>query len=150
MLCLYALLGVITGVAAAGFVRGLHLLEDVFDKIAERYTRHILGMLLVGVLMYALMQRFGHYYVEGVGYATVEVILLGQLAGAGLLFLLFLCKLLATTLSLVVRFFGCDLLRPPYIWGRRSGARLRPRFPPFICRSPSTFRPLPWWAWERW
>ena len=99
-LCLYALLGAITGVAAAGFVRGLHLLEDLFDKIRERYTRHVLGMLLVGVLMYALLQRFGHYYVEGVGYATIQVILLGQLVGAGLLFLLFLCKLVATTLSL--------------------------------------------------
>ena len=99
-LCLYALLGAITGVAAAGFVRGLHLLEDLFEKIKERYTRHALGMLLVGLLMYALMQRFGRYYVEGVGYATVQAILLGQLAGAGLLFLLFFCKLLATTLSL--------------------------------------------------
>src|SRR5271154_4586503 len=99
-LCLYALLGAITGVAAAGFVRGLHLLEDLFDKIKERYTRHILGMLLVGVLMYALQRRFGQYYVEGVGYATVQAILLGQLAGAGLLFLLFLSKLLATSLSL--------------------------------------------------
>ena len=100
VLCLYALLGVVTGVAAAGFVRGLHLLEDLFDKIKERYTRHVLGMLLVGLLMYGLMQRFGHYYVEGVGYATVQAILLGQLAAAGLLFLLFLCKLLATTVSL--------------------------------------------------
>ena len=90
----------VIGVAAAGFVRGLHLLEDLFDKIKERYTRHALGMLLVGVLIYVLMQHFGHYYVEGVGYATVQAILLSQLAGVGLLFLLFLCKLLATTLSL--------------------------------------------------
>src|SRR5262249_5101807 len=40
------------------------------------------------------------YYVEGVGYATVQAILLGQLSGAGLLLLLFVCKLLATSLSL--------------------------------------------------
>jgi CIC family chloride channel protein len=100
ILCLYALLGAITGVAAAGFVRGLHLLEDLFEKIAEPYTRHVLGMALVGALIYALMQHFGHYYVEGVGYATVQAILLGQLSAVGLLFLLFLCKLLATTLSL--------------------------------------------------
>ena len=32
----------------------------------------MLGMLLVGVLIYALMRRFGHYYVEGVGYATIQ------------------------------------------------------------------------------
>jgi chloride channel protein, CIC family len=99
-LCLYALLGAVIGLAAAGFVRGLHVAEDLFEKIAERYTRHVVGMLLVGVLMYALLEAFGHYYVEGVGYATVQAILMGQLAGAGLLLLLFICKLLATSLSL--------------------------------------------------
>src|SRR5271165_5365325 len=35
---LYALLGAVCGIAAAGFVRGLHLLENLFDKIRERYT----------------------------------------------------------------------------------------------------------------
>src|SRR6202167_5225247 len=34
-LCLYALLGAITGIAAAGLVRGLHLAEDIFDKIKQ-------------------------------------------------------------------------------------------------------------------
>ncbi|MBS0222711.1 MAG: chloride channel protein [Proteobacteria bacterium] len=99
-LCLYALLGAIIGVAAAGFVRGLHFAEDLFDRIKERYTRHIVGMLLVGILIYALQQQFGHYYVEGVGYATVQAILIGQLSAASLLLLLFFCKVLATSLSL--------------------------------------------------
>jgi CIC family chloride channel protein len=99
-LCLYAALGVIVGGAAAAFVRGLHVVEDLFDRIAGRYLRHVCGMLLVGILIYALQQSFGHYYVEGVGYATVQAILLGQLSGAGLLVLLFVCKLLATSLSL--------------------------------------------------
>jgi CIC family chloride channel protein len=56
--------------------------------------------LLVGSLIYALQRNFGHYYVEGVGYATVQAILLGQLSATALLFLLFLCKMLATSLSL--------------------------------------------------
>ncbi len=99
-LCLYTLLGAITGVAAAGFVRGLHLAEDLFEKIKGNYIRHVLGMLLVGILIYALQQGFGHYYVEGVGYSTVQAILLGQLTAIGLLILLFLCKVLATSLSL--------------------------------------------------
>ena len=38
----------------------------------------MLGMLLVGVLIYALLRESGHYYVEGVGYATIQAILLGQ------------------------------------------------------------------------
>jgi CIC family chloride channel protein len=100
LLFLYALLGVITGLAATGFIRGLHFLEDQFDRIKGSYARHILGMLLVGVLIYLLQRNFGHYYVEGVGYATVQAIVFGQLAAAGLLALLFICKLFATTVSL--------------------------------------------------
>jgi CIC family chloride channel protein len=97
---LYAVLGALAGVAAAGFVRGLHLVEDLFDKIPGRYVRHVLGMLGVGVLIYVLQRQFGHYYVEGVGYATVQAILLGQLSAVGLLALLFACKLFATSVSL--------------------------------------------------
>jgi chloride channel protein, CIC family len=100
VLCLYAALGAVVGIAAAGFVRGLHLLEDLFDRIEGRYTRHVLGMLLVGVLIYVLQVRFGHYFVEGVGYATVQAIVTSQISVAGLLLLLFFCKGLATTMSL--------------------------------------------------
>ena len=76
LLVLYALLGAVTGVAAAAFIRGMHLTEDAFDKIPSGYARHMFGMLLVGVLMYVLYREAGHYYVEGVGYATIESILL--------------------------------------------------------------------------
>ena len=99
-LLLYIVLGVLTGLAAAAFIRGLHLVEDVFDKIPGRYLRHMIGMLLVGILMFLLFRYFGHYYVEGVGYATIQAILNGQLAGAGLLALLFVGKLSATSTSL--------------------------------------------------
>ena len=100
-LVLFAAVGALTGVAAAGFVRGLAWAEDTFDKIpGGYYVRHPLGMLLVGILIYALQRGFGHYYVEGVGYATVQAILLGQMTAAGLMLLLFVCKLAATSLSL--------------------------------------------------
>ena len=42
------------------------------------YVRHMLGMLLVGVIMYVLLLTTGHYHVEGVGYATVQDVLSGQ------------------------------------------------------------------------
>jgi len=100
LLVLYAALGALTGVAAAGFIRGLHLAEDLFDRIPLRYARHMLGMLLVGVLMYALFRTLGQYYVDGVGYATIESILVGHTSGVGLLALLFVCKALATSTSL--------------------------------------------------
>ena len=100
VLLLFALLGGLTGAASAGFIRGLHLVEDAFDKIGSRYLRHMLGMLLVGVMMYGLMRGFGQYYVDGVGYATIEAILSGRATTFWLLGLLFASKLLATSLSL--------------------------------------------------
>jgi CIC family chloride channel protein len=100
VLILFAVLGALSGFAAAGFIRGLHLAEDIFDKIKSRYWRHILGMLLVGVLMYALLRTFGQYYVDGVGYATVQAVLAGQISAFGLLALLGICKMLATSISL--------------------------------------------------
>lgn len=100
VLLLFALLGGLTGVAAAGFIRGLHLAEDIFDRIGSRYLRHALGMLLVGLMMYGLLRSAGQYYVDGVGYATIEAILSGRQASFWLLGLLFASKLMATSLSL--------------------------------------------------
>ena len=67
VLVLFAVLGALSGVAAAGFIRGLHLAEDLFDRLKSRYFRHMLGMLIVGVLMYILFRTLGEYYVDGVG-----------------------------------------------------------------------------------
>jgi CIC family chloride channel protein len=100
VLVLFAVLGALTGVAAAGFIRALHIAEDLFDKIKWRYLRHMLGMLAVGGLMYLLFRTLGQYYVDGVGYATVQAILANQASTFWLLALLFVCKVLATSLSL--------------------------------------------------
>ena len=100
LLALYTILGAVTGVAAAGFIRGLHIAEDLFDRIPWRYARHIFGMLLVGLLMYALFRTLGQYYVDGVGYATIESILVGHTSTVWLLAALFACKALATSASL--------------------------------------------------
>ncbi len=99
-LVLYGVLGGLCGIAAASFIRGLHWLEDRFDLIPGRYTRHAIGMTLVGVLLYALFRVAGHYYVDGVGYATIQATLGGTIVGGGFLMLLFACKLLATSCSL--------------------------------------------------
>lgn len=99
-LVLYAVLGALVGVAAAVFVRSLRWCEDVFERIPNSYLRHAFGMLLVGVLIYVLLVTSGHYFVEGVGYATIQAILAGQLNAGAFLMLLFACKLFATTVSL--------------------------------------------------
>jgi CIC family chloride channel protein len=100
VLLLFAVMGALSGVWAAGFIRGLHVTEDWFDRIKSPYLRHMLGMLMVGVLMYLLFCTLGQYYVDGVGYATVQTVLAGGMSSFLLLGLLSICKALATSLSL--------------------------------------------------
>ena len=97
---LYALLGALIGIAAAGFIRGLSFAEDTFERIRNPYLRNFVGMLSIGVMIYAFMVGAGHYFVEGVGYSTVQAILAGGLDLPELLILLFAAKLAATSISL--------------------------------------------------
>src|ERR1700758_1379104 len=62
-LLLFALLGALVGLAATAFVRGLSLAEDLFELINNAYIRHAAGMLVLGILMYGLLETKGHYYV---------------------------------------------------------------------------------------
>ncbi|MHB8477051.1 MAG: chloride channel protein [Steroidobacteraceae bacterium] len=100
VLILFAVLGALSGFAAAGFIRGLHLAEDLFDRIKFPYLRHMLGMMIVGLLMYTLFRSVGQYYVDGVGYATIQAVLAGQISAFWLLVLVGVCKALATSVSL--------------------------------------------------
>jgi CIC family chloride channel protein len=96
----FALLGALAGLAATAFIRGLTLAEHVFEHIRNPYLRHAAGMLGLGVLIYMLFRTAGHYYVEGVGYATIQAILSGGLGLPLLLVVLFVAKLTATSVSL--------------------------------------------------
>jgi CIC family chloride channel protein len=78
-------------------------------------------MLALGVLIYALWRGYGHYYVQGVGYATVQAILVGQLTLPALLLFLFVCKLFATTLSLGSGSSG-GIFSPSLFMGATIGA----------------------------
>ncbi len=101
LLPLYVLLGAICGLAAFAFVRLLHELEDLMEaRLPNPYFRAAVGFAILGCLMLLLQWTTGAYHVDGVGYGTIEEILLGRLDAAGLLFLLFAAKLFATSLSL--------------------------------------------------
>jgi chloride channel protein, CIC family len=100
-LVMFVVLGVLMGLLSVAFIRGLYGMEDLFEVIpGNYYTRHALGMLCVGVMMFLLLRNAGHYYVEGVGYATIMEILRGSLTSPWFLLLLAALKLLATCLSL--------------------------------------------------
>lgn len=46
----------VAGIAAAGFIRGLHLAEGQFDRIKNPYLRHAIGMSMMGAMMYACLR----------------------------------------------------------------------------------------------
>lgn len=122
VLLLFPFLGALMGLASVVFIRGLYWTEDLFDAMpGNYYTRHMLGMLCVGVMMYALLHYSGHYYIQGVGYATIVDILMGALGDPWFLALLFVLKLLATFLSLGSGASG-GVFSPSLFMGATAGA----------------------------
>lgn len=100
VLLLYPGLGILLGLVSALYIISIYAFEDFFEKRVpgNYYSRHMLGMLGVGIIMYVLFLGTGHYAIEGVGYATVQDILVGNVSW--FLLILFALKLLATSLTL--------------------------------------------------
>ena len=98
----YAALGILMGAASAFFVRVIYLAEDLFTEHSFKnpYLRHMSAMLVLGVLFALLLKFTGHYYIEGVGYSTVQDILTGSMTSLPLLLLLFTLKVVATSVTL--------------------------------------------------
>ncbi len=150
LLVLYAVLGIIIGLAATAFIRGLILAEDLFERIGNHYVRHMVGMLLVGVLIYAFAVGYGHYFVEGVGYATIQAILLGHLDGAGAVAAAVRRQALRNLGQSRLRAHRAGSSRRRCSWARRSAPRSPRCCRCSRCRWRSTRRASRWSAWERW
>jgi chloride channel protein, CIC family len=100
VLLLYFPFAVVIGLAALLFIKAVYWSEDRFEQLPfNPYIRHMLGMLVLGVMMYALLLTTGHYYVQGVGYATIQDVLDMTLANPWLILLLLGMKLVATCLT---------------------------------------------------
>jgi CIC family chloride channel protein len=143
VLVAYAGLGTIAGLVSALFIQSIYKFEEVFEKHIKGgyYVQHMGGMLVVGCLMYALMARFGHYYIQGVGYATIQDVLSGVAYPAYLLVLLFAAKLLATSLTLGSGASG-GVFSPALFLGATSGAAwgvMLNHFFPTLNVSPAAF-----------
>jgi CIC family chloride channel protein len=99
----FVILGVLVGVGAWAFVRFLTIMEFFFERPywkSRPYISHVVGMTLLGMTMYVLWLAFGHYYIDSVGYGTIQAILDGNMTSVWLMALLFFGKLFATTISL--------------------------------------------------
>lgn len=102
ILLLFIPFGLLMGLASTLFIHVIYWFEDFFDDVipGNYYFKHMLGMLLVGLIIYFMMKYTGHYYVQGVGYATIIDILKEVLTHPWLLLLLYIAKLLTTSLTL--------------------------------------------------
>ena len=118
----FVLLGLLCGAAAWAFIRLLVAMEDGFPKLsANEYIQNLAGMAVIGLMMVALTRAFGHSYIDGVGYSVIQSIFDQKMTAVGLLTLLFLLKLVATTVSL-----GCGasggIFSPSLYLGATLGA----------------------------
>jgi chloride channel protein, CIC family len=91
---LYLALGILAGLGAIAFVKALYFMESVFDHWRfPPYLKPAVGGLGLGILGYFVPRVFG------TGFDTISNTLMGQL-GLGLLAILIVGKILATTLTL--------------------------------------------------
>jgi chloride channel protein, CIC family len=97
----FVLLGLLCGVAAWAFIRLLVFMEDSFPKLSRNeYVQNLVGMTIIGLMMVVLIRTFGHSYIDGVGYSVIQAVFDQKMTAVGLLALLFVLKLIATTVSL--------------------------------------------------
>ena len=124
MLC-FIPFGLLCGVGCIAFIHAIYITEDYFDRILQnRYIRHALGMLLVGLILYLFAHFTGRYRIGSVGYATITDILSNLLNHPWLLLVLFFTKLLATSLTLGSGGSG-GIFSPSLFLGATLGAFFR-------------------------
>jgi CIC family chloride channel protein len=100
-LVVYVVLGLLCGIAAWLLIRSMLVTSEFFKKMpGNDYTRHAVGMLSIGILMYVLLLTGGNYYIDGVGYGVIQEILRGAMTSLPLLVVLFFAKLYATSVSI--------------------------------------------------
>ncbi len=102
VLVAYIGLGLLMGAVSALYIKSIYWAEDFFEKRLKvsYYVRHVSAMAIVGVMMYLAMKFFGHYFIEGVGYSTIQDVLAGNLTVVYLLVLLSVMKLVAVSVTL--------------------------------------------------
>jgi CIC family chloride channel protein len=94
-------LGIVIGLVSVAFIHGLYWAEDRFDAtFSNPYVAHMIGMGMVGLIMFGFHGWLGSYSVQGVGYATITDTLGGVLTNPWTLLALGFGKWLVTVLTL--------------------------------------------------
>lgn len=94
-------LGILVGLFAIVFVRSIYFSEELFEKIpVNDYVRHMIGTLILGIMFYSIYVYTGNYYVQGVGYATIQDVLMNMIQDPLFLVFLIIAKIIATGLTI--------------------------------------------------
>jgi len=98
---LIVILGAACGLAAWAFIRLLSFFEDWFPTLpGGAYGQVVVGMAAIGAMMVGFTHLFGHPFINGVGYGVIQSILEERMTFPALLVILFVAKILATSISL--------------------------------------------------
>jgi CIC family chloride channel protein len=110
-------------------------MEDGFPKLpGNEYTQNIVGMAIIGLMMVILTRLFGHSYIDGVGYSVIQAIFDQRMTTVGLLALLFILKMIATTVSLGSGASG-GIFSPSLYLGATLGAAFAAAMAPIFHQS---------------
>lgn len=121
-LALFLVLGIVIGGLSSLFIRALDRSEDIFEALPGGYiVQHVIGMTLLGVLIYVMLLLTGRYDIQGVGYATILDVLTQALSDPWFLIALALLKMLATCLTLGSGASG-GIFSPALFMGAAVGA----------------------------
>ena len=151
-LVLYAVLGALVGVAATGFIRGLHCRRGLFERIKNPYLRHAIGMLLVGTPDLRAVARFRPLLRRGRRLRDDPGDPARPVASAALVLpLLFCLQARRRPRSASARARPAASSRRRCSWARRSAApsALLVDHDPSVADI-SIRRPSRWSAWRRW
>ena len=100
-LLLIVSLGAASGLAAWAFIRLLAFFEDWFPTLpGGPYAQVAAGMAVIGAMMVGFTHLFGHPFINGVGYGVIQSILEARMTIPALLVILFVAKIVATSISL--------------------------------------------------
>ncbi len=121
LLPVFVLLGVMLGCLSAIFIRGIYGFEDVLNRLFKYpYLRQVVSMCIIGIMLSIFITQFGHYYIDGIGFATIQDCLDGVITNPWLLMFVIMGKLLATCLSLGSGASG-GIFSPALFIGATSG-----------------------------
>ena len=86
-LAVYAVIGLVAGIVAAGITRATYAIEDGFEMLGEKFNLHWMWWPMLGALVVGLV-GIVEPRALGVGYDNISGVLSGSIAGTALIMLL--------------------------------------------------------------